>query len=1053
MTQHILNNDNLQEFAKLFNDRISSIYDTLMEEGKGKSAIPFVSNTIDNYRQEAVGSFSVRITSALNQVSKSMKSQNNTNIPTLSTTFATDYENTLKTDDVVSFTKIYQGLYFTYGSYGIDPYVALFLLLQDALKYDAIKSISSILSNHPQILDAEIGDVGDLVVDRLVKTAAENNSIKSLELLIQTNKYDATKHTTQGQEQLFTLIYESIAKDYGTVVLALMEYAEDQLSTLDKDGNPYIENFLNYAIKMDAAEVVIALVQSDAMQAIRSHYIERGKVEESKSLTVVLYELMITAVSNDAVKTFEKILELFSKETYFLEDSENITLLLEAIVESEAWKIAEFINENVSLFFDLQIEKNTFFQLYVAIKNDDAEEFRDLVEKNKLDLDEVEDIMHDIIKYDSVGVMQFVLGTLHYKIPDQATFKEYLKLAAASDSAFIFDLLLSMDPGQTMIQDSEKQGEFMHDLLKLINISDSARVLEVLISSIGNSENEAAAEATLDRLVSLALKMDFRYVVKWFFDNSYQLDRASNDQLVFKLLDIPIRKDDTTMVEYLVGQIPHDPKDSDEIARYNEILDYATVSSIKHESTNSFHRLMKIRDDIDINSPLNEEGQSALQIAIAEDQLQFFWHAVAQYINTEELKETAMSHEDANGKNLLHYALYYSGTVKVESFLEDILDGFGNNKIDHKDADGNTALIIAALTGNTAAFRILLENGADASIANNDGNTAAVFALSHYDYDTRLTDKTVTASFVEILKKYNVQLDKTAQFLLMAYNAANNEDHGLTIDMALNTPLNQAGHNSLQLALELGNLNKFWSLANNYVTTTQLKNMTVSHEDAAGKNLVHYAVEKTKCWGNGALLEELMNFFGNFSVDNPDKAGDSPLILAAKLHQVDAFNTLLMYGASPDATDATGHTAAFIALSTYARDPELGLSFLEVLRSYDDIKLDQASEELIEKYFPTNEPYSPAHSTSDEETPMKRLSDGGYSSEGGGSNTPTEKKKAFIDTAVLQRKLFADSRSSSENTSSPTEIFCMEDLELQGYKTLNPEVSGVSLDLSGIEAF
>lgn len=59
-------------------------------------------------------------------------------------------------------------------------------------------------------------------------------------------------------------------------------------------------------------------------------------------------------------------------------------------------------------------------------------------------------------------------------------------------------------------------------------------------------------------------------------------------------------------------------------------------------------------------------------------------------------------------------------------------------KIDNKDNDGNTALMVAALNKHTECIRVLLESGADGSLYNSVGIRAVDFSQAYED-DTTLS--------------------------------------------------------------------------------------------------------------------------------------------------------------------------------------------------------------------------------------------------------------------------------------------------------------------------
>ena len=56
--------------------------------------------------------------------------------------------------------------------------------------------------------------------------------------------------------------------------------------------------------------------------------------------------------------------------------------------------------------------------------------------------------------------------------------------------------------------------------------------------------------------------------------------------------------------------------------------------------------------------------------------------------------------------------------------------------VDEKDGEGNTALMRAALDGQSETVKALLRNGSDVNARNREGRAALVFAVVNYHLST-----------------------------------------------------------------------------------------------------------------------------------------------------------------------------------------------------------------------------------------------------------------------------------------------------------------------------
>lgn len=95
-----------------------------------------------------------------------------------------------------------------------------------------------------------------------------------------------------------------------------------------------------------------------------------------------------------------------------------------------------------------------------------------------------------------------------------------------------------------------------------------------------------------------------------------------------------------------------------------------------------------------------------------------------------ELLENERGHEflvnlkDKLGRSMLHWASKNPGSKSLKWVLDK-----GYQKIDDLDSDGTSALMIASMSSNVQAVKLLLENGANPDLKQKFGNSAKTFAI------------------------------------------------------------------------------------------------------------------------------------------------------------------------------------------------------------------------------------------------------------------------------------------------------------------------------------
>ncbi|CAK59282.1 unnamed protein product (macronuclear) [Paramecium tetraurelia] len=124
--------------------------------------------------------------------------------------------------------------------------------------------------------------------------------------------------------------------------------------------------------------------------------------------------------------------------------------------------------------------------------------------------------------------------------------------------------------------------------------------------------------------------------------------------------------------------------------------------------------------------------------------------------------------KDSKGGTALHWAAYYGCELAVNYILS-----FTDQLLDVRDAEGLTALHLATMSGNNRIVKKLLLSGANRSIKNNEGQTAADIAQANsftqvYKMLTESQNFLVTYfSISQGFQKVNRSKDKMFKFIAM----------------------------------------------------------------------------------------------------------------------------------------------------------------------------------------------------------------------------------------------------------------------------------------------
>ncbi len=119
---------------------------------------------------------------------------------------------------------------------------------------------------------------------------------------------------------------------------------------------------------------------------------------------------------------------------------------------------------------------------------------------------------------------------------------------------------------------------------------------------------------------------------------------------------------------------------------------------------------------------------------------------------------------DAHKATPLHYAAQYGDAVMIECCCK-----ITRMNLNDKDRQGNTALLLAAVTGNLETLVALINKGADPSIVNNDG-----FSILHIS--VRANNSIMSAWLVENIGVRLINLRDNAERIPLYYATKNNNN-------------------------------------------------------------------------------------------------------------------------------------------------------------------------------------------------------------------------------------------------------------------------------------
>ena len=490
--------------------------------------------------------------------------------------------------------------------------------LENIIKHDSNVIMQYIIANHPHIIDSEI--------DNLVESAVKNNATKTLETLLQTDIYDASRINI-----IIKLIYDAIDNDNSIITNTLMEYAEEHLTLLSSKETPYIAAFLVYAIERDKANIVHDLLLSDAMSTTINAWQEQRNIDKTVFRTQFAEGMTGNIVDQNAIKT------------------------------------AKMIADNSTLSTLLQTENNISYQLYLTIANDDVEKFGNSLMDNLLNLRSLNDLMPQIISCNAINIMQYMVNTLHFTIQNQKKFEEYAELAVKENAPLVFELLLTTNNRHTISENLRQ------NLLDAINSSKSEFALGLLIANTYNSNGSAG----VDSLMATILQNNLKWAEMFFTNNGYVADGKNNNILLTNLMHIFIAEDADDMIISLLQHLPYKLQEREETDLHKEALNFVLPDSMQYDASDLFDMVVNLGGgDFNINSPSEALNQHTQRLALANETPNMLWRGVDKDSATHNSFDDEMNYADVPEINSWRPTANYPTKLEMVRLLNDLLKFF-----------------------------------------------------------------------------------------------------------------------------------------------------------------------------------------------------------------------------------------------------------------------------------------------------------------------------------------------------------------------------------------
>ena len=232
---------------------------------------------------------------------------------------------------------------------------------------------------------------------------------------------------------------------------------------------------------------------------------------------------------------------------------------------------------------------------------------------------------------------------------------------------------------------------------------------------------------------------------------------------------------------------------------------------------------------------------------------------------------------DSDGRSILYNCIKYNYIEMINELIEYNKETIGISIIDIKDRLGLTALHYSVIFNNFAAFKLLIENGADPYILSKDGSNVFVTGLMYK-----------RNGMIEYLidNKYNLNFTSGAgeTLLQIAVNYQNTQIINKLLDspINLNNTTNDYGLSVLHQSIILDNFDLFKKLLE--------KPVDLNLPDFYGNTPIHYILSEKRIGYLPLLFEK-----SDVKLTNTNINGETPLHLLLDLDsEIDSIDDKIL---------------------------------------------------------------------------------------------------------------------------------------------------------------
>jgi ankyrin repeat protein/superfamily I DNA/RNA helicase len=414
-----------------------------------------------------------------------------------------------------------------------------------------------------------------------------------------------------------------------------------------------------------------------------------------------------------------------------------------------------------------------------------------------------------------------------------------------------------------------------YDEIILINfVSNNIQSFNEIIKGIDKSDlstdlkyNRSGKKDTEKRLESFKIYINSLYVaLTRGVKKLYILEKRNHR--IFELLNVVQEE----KKEIIVEQSSNEEWEQEalkleklgKIEQVEEIRKKIVDTSLKSKEVIKDIDIFQLKDEALNPNKFNKKAKDAFFKIVKEKNQLIFIEKLAElkyipaknYLNSlNNLKKEEKKVVKKRISNIIKYA--YQGNVQE---LKKLIEN--NADVDFQTKDGETALMIAAGTGQKEIIKLLLENNANPNLTRKDGDTVLTIATKFANYE-----------IIKILINNNVDINqpvKNGDSALMIASAKGNKE---IVDLFLNN------------------------------------NADVNFQSKKGKTALIVASEYNKT----EIIELLLN--KNADVNFQTKEHNSALMIATANKNIEIVKTLLNYNANTNLHSKNGETALIVGVA------------------------------------------------------------------------------------------------------------------------------------------